>query len=193
MPGLTRFTLHLASSSMNKYDEIRSIMEGHNIDLRIANIKGEEIQTFSVLKVAERAAETIAQNFQSPLIVEDTGLYVHSLYGFPASYASFVYGTLGPGGILKLLEGREDMTAEFHSAIVYAEGGKILKRFVGISEGKISKEIRGSQGFGFDPIFIPEGSERTFAEMTRTEKNLISHRSKSSKILAEWISGRRAR
>ncbi len=106
---------------------------------------------------------------------------------------AFVYGTLGPGGILKLLEGREDMTAEFHSAIVYAEGGKILKRFVGISEGKISKEIRGSQGFGFDPIFIPEGSERTFAEMTRTEKNLISHRSKSSKILAEWISGRRAR
>ena len=185
MPGSTSFTLHLASSSMNKFDEMRSIMEAYKIDLRIADIKGEEIQTFSVLKVAERAAETIAQKFPDPLIVEDTGLYVHSLHGFPASFASFVYSTLGPGGILKLLEGREDMTAEFHSAIVYAEGGKVLKRFVGILEGKISNEIRGSHGFGFDSIFIPEGSNRTLAEMTKAEKNSISHRSKSSRILAE--------
>ncbi len=159
MHELTSYTLHLASSSMNKFDEMRSILEDYKIDLRITDIKGEEIQTFSVLKVAERAAETIAQKFLEPVIVEDTGLYVHSLYGFPASFASFVYKTLGPGGILKLLEGREDMTAEFHSAIVYAEGGKVRKRFVGILEGKISQEIRGSHGFGFDPIFIPDGSE----------------------------------
>lgn len=192
MHELTSYTLHLASSSMNKFDEMRSILEDYKIDLRITDIKGEEIQTFSVLKVAERAAETIAQKFLEPVIVEDTGLYVHSLYGFPASFASFVYKTLGPGGIMKLLEGREDMTAEFHSAIVYAEGGKVRKRFVGILEGKISQEIRGSHGFGFDPIFIPDGSDKTLAEITRTEKNSISHRSKASKILAEWLSGRRS-
>lgn len=190
MQGLSKFTVHLASGNPNKYDEMRSIMNGYDIDLRVANIKGEEIQAFSALAVAERAAQSVAKEFKSPFLVEDTGLYVHSLYGYPATTASLVYKTLGPGGILKLLEGRNDFTAEFHSAIVYGEDGKLVKRFVGISEGSISMEIRGENGFGFDSIFIPEGAEMTFAEMSSKEKNSISHRSKVTRAFVEWITGR---
>ena len=64
---------------------------------------------------------------------------------------------------------------------------KIIKNFVGITEGTISTSIKGEKGFGFDPIFIPNGYNKTFAEMTIMEKNKISHRAKSTGAFAQWI------
>ena len=179
--------IHLATSNMDKFSEMKIVLNKYKIDLRVSAIKGEEIQSFSSLKVAESAAINIAKTFKDRFIVEDTALYVHSLYGFPAAYASFVYKTLGPGAIITLLEGRENTKAEFHSALVYGNNGKIRKTFVGVCEGEISRKIKGDGGFGFDSIFMPKGHSETFAEMSLPEKNKISHRAKAVRIFAEWF------
>jgi len=187
MQKSNEYPIHLATSSMDKFGEMKIILNKYKIDLKVSAIKGEEIQSFSPLKVAESAAVNIAKTFKDRFLVEDTALYVHSLYGFPAAYASFVSKTLGPGAILTLLEGREDAQAEFHSALVYGSNGKIRKTFVGVCEGEISRNIKGDGGFGFDSIFIPKGHKETFAEMSLIEKNKVSHRAKAVRTFAEWF------
>ena len=70
---------------------------------------------------------------------------------------------------------------------MFGENGKIIKKFVGITEGKISTNLQGDQGFGYDPIFIPKGKNKTYAEMSLVEKNQVSHRSKATRAFAEWL------
>ena len=187
MQELTKSTIHLATNNMNKFEEIRNVLENSKINLRVINIKGNEIQAFSVLSVARQSALNIAEKFEGAFLVEDSGLYIDSLYGFPGPYSSFVYKTIGVGGIIRLIKDRENKNAEFHSALIYGENGKIIKNFVGITEGTISTSIKGKKGFGFDPIFIPNGYNKTFAEMSIMEKNKISHRAKSTGAFAQWI------
>lgn len=187
MQELINKKINLATKNLDKYEEMRNILDNYNLDLRVVDLKGMEIQAFSVLSVAEQSAKVIATKTKEPFIVEDSGIYINSLYGFPGPYSSFVYKTIGLGGIVRLIKNREDKTAEFHSAIVYGEDGKIVKSFVGITEGLISTNLQGDQGFGYDPIFIPKGKKKTFAEMSLIEKNEISHRAKATRIFAEWL------
>ena len=187
MQELTSKKINLATKNMDKYEEMRDILGNYKLDLRVVDLKGTEIQAFSVLSVAEYSAKEIATKTDEAFIVEDSGIYVNSLYGFPGPYSSFVYKTIGLGGSVRLLKNRDDKTAEFHSAIVYGENGKVIKSFIGICEGTISTDLQGEQGFGYDPIFIPKGKNKTFAKMSLSEKNQISHRSKAARIFAEWL------
>ncbi len=187
MQELTSKKINLATKNMDKYEEMRNILEDYNLDLRVVDLKGTEIQAFSVLSVAEHSAKEIASKTDDAFIVEDSGIYVNSLYGFPGPYSAFVYKTIGLGGIVRLLKNREDKSAEFHSALVYGDKGKVVKSFIGICEGTVSTDLQGELGFGYDPIFIPKGKNKTFAEMELKEKNQISHRSKAARIFAEWL------
>ena len=118
MQELTSKKINLATKNMDKYEEMRDILGNYKLDLRVVDLKGTEIQAFSVLSVAEYSAKEIATKTDEAFIVEDSGIYVNSLYGFPGPYSSFVYKTIGLGGIVRLLKNRDDKTAEFHSAIV---------------------------------------------------------------------------
>jgi len=184
--------LYFATGNQHKFAEVQRIMEEFSIEVEQIDLKGEEIQAYSVLAVVEDCAKKIAKKFSKPFIVEDTSLQVEFLNTFPGPYSSYVYKTIGPAGILKLLEGTEDRNAEFHSAMVYGENGRVLKSVVGIAEGAISKKIRGGKGFGFDPLFIPQGSKKTFGEMSMDEKNKFSHRARAARIVGEWLSERRS-
>jgi XTP/dITP diphosphohydrolase len=119
------------------------------------------------------------------VMVEDSGLFVKSLGGFPGVYSSYVMKTIGPKSLIPLLEGK-DRAAEFRAVIGLREMGRI-RFFTGIASGAISTEARGTGGFGFDPVFIPEGESRTMAEMGTEEKNLISHRGKALRALLEHL------
>jgi XTP/dITP diphosphohydrolase len=180
--------LYFATGNPHKFAEVQQIMKEFDIELEQVDIKGEEIQANSVLVVVENAARRIAKEFSKPFIVEDTSLQVEFLNTFPGPYSSYVYKTIGPEGILKLLEGIGDRYAEFHSAMSYGARGRVLKNVVGIAEGTISKKIRGAEGFGFDPIFILQGNRKTFGEMSMGEKNRLSHRAKAARIIGEWLS-----
>ena len=178
--------LYFATSNQHKYGEARYILRGSRIRLHRLPSKGTEIQSDDVSEIAACAASEAYAKHRLPVFVEDTMLSVKSLRGFPGAYASYVNGTIGPEGVLRLLEGRGDRTAEFSSAVAFVGGRKIAKVFVGRLPGTIAMAPKGHRGFGFDPIFIPAGERRTLAEMTLAEKCAISHRSRAIRAFASW-------
>ncbi len=125
-----------------------------------------------------------------PLVVEDAGLFVDALNGFPGPYAAYVYKTVCNPGLLKLMDKTSDRRATFRSVIAYYDGRSKPLLFEGESTGRIAyNEVWGKlkTGFGFDPIFQPMGSQKTFAEMAISEKNSCSHRANAVRKFAEWF------
>ncbi|BAB60442.1 hypothetical protein [Thermoplasma volcanium GSS1] len=174
------------TSNKHKFEEIKELGTRYGIDIEWVNMKYEEIQEESTEKISYDSCKKLINLVDSPFFIDDTGLYIESLNGFPGPYSSYVSKTIGNYGILKLMNGIEKRSAYFVTVISLNEGGKITQ-FTGKVIGEISKEIRGKNGFGYDPIFIPNGSERTFAEMETSEKNMVSHRSMAFKGLFSYI------
>jgi XTP/dITP diphosphohydrolase len=151
--------------------------------------KGLEIQSDDVAKVARFASIDAAKKFERPLIVEDTGLFIDALGGFPGPYASSVFRSIGPEAILRLLGGGEEdeeRRATFRSAVAYCEPGGVPRAFRGSILGTIAKRAAGTAGFGFDPIFIPAGHRLTLAQFSIDEKCQISHRAEAVKKFGKW-------
>ncbi len=146
----------------------------------------EEIQADETSEISADSARKLAPFIESPFFLEDTGLYIDSLNGFPGPYSSFVSKKIGNRGIIRLMEGM-GRSARFVTVITLCANGA-FHQFTGTLEGKISLEIRGEGGFGFDPIFVPSGEGRTLAEMTIDEKNSISHRSMALEQLVSFLS-----
>jgi XTP/dITP diphosphohydrolase len=151
--------------------------------------KTVEIQSDSLTEIAATSAVEAFRRCHLPLIVEDAGLFVDALKGFPGPYAAYVYKTVGNKGLLKLMEGTENRRATFRSAIAYCDSlsGETVC-FEGEVHGEITLEERKSDesAFGFDPVFQPLGSTRTFAEMDIAQKNGLSHRANALQKFAEW-------
>ncbi|MEL9991171.1 MAG: XTP/dITP diphosphatase [Thermoproteus sp.] len=178
--------IFFATSNPNKVVEARSVLRRYSIDVEQKKVKKLEIQADDVEAIAEAAASRLCQEGEDLIVVEDDGLYIKALNGFPGPYSEYVYRTLGLSGVLKLLEGVVDRGAVFKSAVAICIGGSV-KVFTGLVEGYISDRPRGLGGFGFDPIFIPKGYVKTFAELGVDEKSSISHRAKAFTALAEWL------
>jgi XTP/dITP diphosphohydrolase len=122
--------------------------------------------------------------------VEDSGIFVDALKGFPGPYSRYIHDTVGIGSIITLMENVENRAAHFRSVVAFGSSEEQPVCFVGKVEGKISLRKRGTGGFGYDPIFVPlEGDGRTFGEMTMEEKNRFSHRARALRLFAEWYSG----
>jgi XTP/dITP diphosphohydrolase len=121
-------------------------------------------------------------------MIEDAGLFVNALSDFPGVYSKFVFTSIGCEGVLRLLVPCEDRSAHFEAVVAYCEKGGEPQIFKGRVDGEIAGEPRGENGFGYDPIFIPEGEKRTFAEMKTQEKNQFSHRARALEKLAEFLS-----
>ena len=118
-------------------------------------------------------------------IVDDTGLFIDSLKGFPGVWSAYAQKTIGNKGILKLMDGVEDRGAEFRCCIgCDIDGERIV--VVGVCRGYITESEKGTDGFGFDPIFSPYG-KLTFAEMSIEDKNLISHRGNAVRLLIQQL------
>ncbi len=182
--------LYLVTSNRHKLVEASNVLREYGIELKPLNVAKVEVQSESLEEVALTAARLAFLSVGKPLVVEDAGLFIEALGGFPGPYSSYVYKKIGVKGILKLMEGVEDRRACFRSAAALALPG-MERVFVGEVCGFIARESRGSGGFGFDPIFIPEGESRTFAEMSVEEKNRYSHRAKAFRRLAEFLSNLR--
>ncbi len=145
----------------------------------------EEIQADETSEISLDSAKKLSHTISDTFFLEDTGLYIESLRGFPGPYSSFVAKKLGNNGILKLLEGK-DRKARFVTVITLVENMK-FHQFEGVLEGTISIDQKGTGGFGFDPIFVPNGEYRTLAEMSTEEKNRISHRSRALELLISHL------
>ncbi len=180
-----RLTLYLATRNRNKFMEASRILEGAPIDLRMLEADKEELQADDTEVIALHAARRIHMETGLPVVVDDTGLFIKSLGGFPGPYAEYVYRTIGLEGVLRLLEEASDRRACFKTSLALVTTG-YEQVFNGVTCGVIIREIRGSGGFGYDPIFMPDGYGRTYAEMSLEEKNRVSHRGKAFRELARW-------
>ena len=141
----------------------------------------QEIQSDSLEKVAFHKALDAFLLCSKPIIIEDDGLFINSLKGFPGPYSSFVFKTIGNEGILKLLKSKRSAT--FQSVIAYCEQKDDVQLFNASVSGQIPQKPAGKK-WGYDPIFIPEGQTKTYAQLE--EKNLVSHRYLAIKKFANW-------
>ncbi|AJM91227.1 RdgB/HAM1 family non-canonical purine NTP pyrophosphatase [Nitrosopumilus piranensis] len=174
------FDLYFVSSNSHKYKEAKSILNSFGIKLGFFKLSLDEIQSTSLKEIAEKKAYDAFSKCKKPIIIEDDGLFIDSLNGFPGPYSSYVFKTIGNKGILNLLTTKRK--AKFVSIITYCDK-KILKSFDAKLDGTVSKSQNG-MGWGYDPIFIPKNYKKTFAEMKN--KNDLSHRFKSLKKFSNW-------
>ncbi|RLF20910.1 MAG: non-canonical purine NTP pyrophosphatase, RdgB/HAM1 family [Thermoprotei archaeon] len=182
--------INFVTGNKHKLEEVKHILEPYGISVKRVTVDKLEIQSNDLCEIAEYSAKIVAERLRIPVVVEDAGLFIEALNGFPGPYSSYVFKTIGNEGILKLMRGVKNRRARFVSAVAYASPNGFVKVFIGVTEGLISIEPRGEYGFGFDPIFIPyEGDGRTFGEMTLDEKSRISHRGKAFRSLAKWLTG----
>ncbi|RLE55545.1 MAG: non-canonical purine NTP pyrophosphatase, RdgB/HAM1 family [Candidatus Methanomethylicota archaeon] len=179
--------LYFVTSNKHKFLEASHILSIYHIELEMLNIGKLEIQSDSLAEIALFAAKDAFKRIRKPLLVEDAGLFIKCLKGFPGPFSSYVYKTIGVNGILRLMEGLENREAYFESAVVFCSSPQFCKVFRRRIHGYISLKAKGSGGFGFDPIFIPKGGDgSTFAELSLQSKCSLSHRGIAFKAFGEW-------
>lgn len=168
----------------HKLREAREIL---GVDIKQKNIDIPEIQSVELKPVIEAKLKEAYKILQKPVIVEDVGFFSEALNGLPGALIKwFIEKTLGRDGIVKILEPFDNKKATVVCAVGYTEDGETIHVF----EGKINGIVvpkRGESGFGFDPIFQPEGYSKTFAEMSAEEKNAISHRGRAFVKFKEFL------
>lgn len=185
--------LFFVSTNIHKYYEMKFILQNRITDLNFNFYKQNliEIQDDKIEKIAIEKAKSAYNIVQRPIIIEDDGLFIKSLNGFPGQYSSFVFRSIGNRGILRLLKGNKDRCAFFKSIIVYSNGN-IAKAFSGQINGNISSTIT-DNGWGYDPIFIPwnkhdNNKNETFAKLSKTnKKNKLSHRRIALDKFVKWF------
>ena len=177
--------IYFVTSNKGKHAEARAIFAG----LVQKDIGYTEIQADTLEEVAAYGIKEVASRLDGPVMIEDAGLFVEALQGFPGVYSAYVQRTIGNAGILRLMEGMERRDAYFKSVVAYVEPGREPIMFNGEVHGQIGFEERGHKGFGYDPIFYV--GESSLGEKEIEEKNRISHRAASMMALKRWLEGRR--
>lgn len=186
-----------ATNNRHKVEEVSAALGGsfELITLEEAGIWEELPETQSTLEGnARQKALHVFERYGIPCFADDTGLEVDALGGDPGVYSARYAGPQRKSDdnitlLLKNLEGKSLRTAQFRSVIWLAtQEGEWS--FEGIVRGTILDTRRGSGGFGYDPVFLPEATSKTLAEMTMEEKNRISHRGMAVRKLAEFLLGR---
>lgn len=179
--------IYFVTGNEHKFKEVKQILSKFEIEVAQANVTVIEPQYESIVEVSKMKALQAFEKIKAPLFVEDAGLFIKSLGGFPGAFSHFVYSKIGCEGVLKLMKGAKDRDAYFASSIAFMDVSlKEPVTFYAEAHGKISNSKKGDYGFGFDPIFVPNGYNKTFAELG-DKKNEVSHRSKALKMLIEFL------
>src|SRR5690625_220567 len=189
----------IATKNAGKVADFRAIFKEYQVEvLSILDLEdpvddieetGESFSENAVLK-----AETIADQMGLPVLADDSGLSIDYLGGRPGVYSARYAGMdkddeANNQKVLAELSGvaKEERTAAFICALAFAVPGEETIVKEGVCRGLIAFEPIGEHGFGYDPIFIPEGYSQTMAQLTLEEKNEISHRGQALKKLADWL------
>lgn len=185
--------IYLASRNAHKIAEITSALPAHIHFLSLDDIPcteelpetGETIPENSLQK-----AQYVWDNFQVNCLSDDSGLEIEALAGKPGVHSAHYAGTRdfdkNIEAVLKEMPAEASRKATFKTVMTLLIAGKAYQ-FEGTVEGQILPAKRGEKGFGYDPIFLPDGYEKTFAEMTTEEKNAISHRSRALAKVVDFL------
>lgn len=186
--------LIFATHNKNKVFEVNNLLAPHYKILNLSDIGCEEDIPETGTSLEENAlikARFVKTHYKSDCFADDSGLEIESLNNEPGVYSARYAGPEknDAANIIKVMENLRDKpnrNARFRTVIALLINGK-EHLFEGIINGRISLEKKGMNGFGYDPVFIPEGNSKTFAEMTLEEKNLLSHRAIAVNKLAAFL------
>ena len=171
----------------SNHDKAREASEILGVELHSVALDLPEMQDLDVAQVAAVKAASAREALNdpdSPILVEDSGIVVGVWNGLPGALTKWFLRSVGNEGLLKMLSGEEDRSARAVCAVALASADGSVRVFVGEVEGSIAPEPRGSGGFGWDPIFIPEGRSETYAELG-PRKHAISHRARALEAARE--------
>lgn len=190
-------TLFVATRNAHKTEEIRQMLADSYL---VEDLNGKDFPEVAetgttFLANAKLKAQEISKLAPGIILSDDSGLEVDSLNGEPGVYSSRYAGTDGDNETnnAKLMEEMSKLsagtprTARFRCVMVLAQDGEELAHFDGSVEGSIIPELTGDGGFGYDPLFIPDGYGKTFAQLGDTVKNTLSHRAAALKQAAQWL------
>lgn len=187
--------LLIATGNSHKTDEIRAIL---GEDYVVSDLKAhpellevEETGT-TFLENATLKAVEISKQVEGLILSDDSGLEVDALGGEPGVYSSRYAGEAGNDAannkkLLHELQGEDIRTARFRCVMVLAQDGEVLASFDGTVEGRMLSELHGEGGFGYDPLFVPDGYDQTFSQLSEGIKNQLSHRAVAMQKIVAWL------
>lgn len=177
------------TTSEHKLHEAEAIL---GLELRRAAPNVPEPQSLDFAEVASAKARAAREALNDPpvsIVVDDSGLVVNAWNGFPGALTKWFLGSVKLDGLLKMLSAFDDRSAKSVCVVAVSEANGEVHLFRGEVNGEIAAAPRGDGGFGYDPVFIPNGQERTYSEMG-DEKHGVSHRNRAFSTLAVWLEDR---
>ena len=178
------------TSNPHKLSEVRAILRPFGIAVAHRAVELPEPQADSLRAVLAAKLDAVA-SVPGVVLVEDSGIFLEGLDGFPGVYSAYVYRTIGLAGILRLLRGRP-RGARFRTEVGVRWGPRRWYRS-GEVRGYIAARVRGRGGFGYDPLFVPKGGRRTFAELSADGKAALSHRGRAFRAAGRLLASLAAR
>lgn len=169
----------------HKVKEASGILSPLGIEIEQNNCGYPELQEDTLEDIAGFGARWAADKLGCEVMVDDSGIFIDALSGFPGPYSAYVARTLGNKRILRIMDNETNRSASLKCAIGFCRPREEPVVFSGEVAGKISEDIRGDLGFGYDPIFEVDGL--TFGEMADEQKNRISHRYQALSKFAAWL------
>ena len=160
----------LVTGNINKLISARQFLEPYGIQVDIAKMDTTEIQSDSIEEIAMFSAKEASEKLKCTVLKNDTGFFIDALGGFPGPYTHDVMDKLGTDGILKLMKGIRNRKAHYREAFAYCEYGKEPVVFTAITSGRLATRKSGKYGLKIDPIFIPDGKDKTMANFEDHER-----------------------
>ncbi len=183
----THSVLHNVKFVTGNPNKVREAGEILGMALEQVNLPElHEIQTHDLEGIIEDKTRQAYKAVNGPVLVEDSGLLFSAWNGLPGALVKWFENTVGCEGMLKMLEPFDNREA-FALCYVGFHDGKNIKTAKGMVKGRVADQLQGSNGFGWDTLFIPDGHDRTYAEMSAQEKNSISHRRRAFEALKKMI------
>jgi XTP/dITP diphosphohydrolase len=179
--------LTVVTGNKRKALEIGQIL-GCEVEAKALEI--QEIQSLDVVYVARHKAAQAFEQLGCPVLVDDTGMVIEALNGLPGALVVWFLDAVGPAGILQMIAHQENRRARVSTCIGYADSTGVYT-FLGEVSGSIPSELLGENGFGYDPIFIPDGADVTYAQMSDEQKNANSMRGIALAALRRFLDERK--
>lgn len=176
-------SLYFVTGNKEKAREAEAILK---IPITIIDIPTDEVQSMDLEYVVRRKAEAAFNALKKPLIVDDVAFYIDAWNGFPGPLVKYLFTQLTNGEVLNILRHEKNRAALLRNSIGYHDG-KNIHVFIGEMKVIISEDERGNDGWGLDSIVIPEGEQKTIAQLGFEHKNKNSHRSISLNMLREYL------
>jgi len=176
--------IYFATTNENKLREAREILK---VVVEGVKLQIDEVQTLNPEEAAEKKAQAAYKAYGKPVLVEDTSLFFDALNGLPGVLVDYFMDSLGNEGLLRIMKNEKNRGIKAITTLSIFDG-ETNRTFKGEVFGSLAKKILGKSGFGWDPIFIPKGFDKSFAQMTSEEKNKISMRRKAFlKLKKYWL------